>query len=321
MFIIKSLATVSQLRGTDSTGLFAAIHDNKRALSTHYKAAESATEFLRNPNTMNILSHQDVFMIAGHNRSATIGEISCDNAHPFKEGHIMGEHNGHIPEMQGTINGIVVPDSRVLFKKLSEVGPDAALRQADSGAYAVVYLNAKDGTLNFSRNDKRTLYFMETQDALFWASEWQFLDLVKNRDGSSITKYKPIQTLKPYSLLSYNLLSLSKTERDLEKKVVPPSSVPFIPRATPKEESKVATIKRKPGYYGYKGKNMNIKKAKQLISKGCAFNRDHHLTIDDSVHWINNKDCLCEECATNKAVLSFMGVSRSWEGVYEKGNK
>lgn len=169
---VTELGMVSSLRGIDSTGL-AIIKKRKHKLESEtLKALDNPVSVLSSTKAQNFLKDNHPLLVLGHARAATVGEIDEYNAHPIKEGKIIGCHNGTMwafapdKDKKGS-------DSRNLFRKISEDGLAEALGSTKSGAYALSFINTENRTLNFIRNAERPLYFMFSRDklTLYWASE------------------------------------------------------------------------------------------------------------------------------------------------------
>src|SRR5690606_6243238 len=121
------------------------------------------------------------FLILGHCRAATLGEVSDNNAHPFDMGNIIGAHNGTVHSIRG--KSATGTDSEALFKILSEEGLQETVNAAKHGAYALTWIDTNKHTLNIIRNSQRPLYTMLARGVLYWASEFYMLRLVGHRDN------------------------------------------------------------------------------------------------------------------------------------------
>lgn len=198
------------IRGHHATGV-AAIDTIDRSLVVEKKAIASP-EFLQEKEVMdNLFAVRHNFNIyVGHNRFATSGaKDDDDNAHPFIHGDIVGVHNGSLRKQSRLDDHKdFVVDSDNLFYQLNKTGLDDMLTKTD-GAFALVWYDRKDNSLNFLRNDERPLAIAKLSNGYWvWASEigmlrWlvkrhkslNFESTTEERDGSKI-KYDHIFNLE-----------------------------------------------------------------------------------------------------------------------------
>lgn len=224
----KELLTVSQLRGSDSTGvaaihkpqMFKRNHEKVRTFPYQYdKDTENSSVFLDDPGLLDkdakrrksLFTNNDVIALFGHCRSATVGAVSKANAHPFDFSNVIGVHNGtirqgaDIPELKEFES-----DSAALYASINKRGIEDTVDRLGKfgGAYSLVYFDKTKGTLNFIRNDERPMFFMYggySQDVLYWASEAEFLRLVAHRKNIKISEGTTIFSLKPWLLWSIGI--------------------------------------------------------------------------------------------------------------------
>lgn len=130
-------------------------------------------------------------MILGHNRFATVGKINAKCAHPYNFENIVGCHNGTIPEYRlrnmkedytkyGT-------DSEAVLANIDKFPLQEVMRDL-SGAWAFVWYDRRDDTLNMYRNDDRYLCYVydESRKTIFWASERGFIEAACARNKIKI---------------------------------------------------------------------------------------------------------------------------------------
>lgn len=209
---VKTLLRMSAERGPDSTGVFY-VHDpehhhenGKKTISMpafYEKEALSSFQFIEKrkntyPNTFSVMKSR---IIAGHCRSATIGKVSDENAHPFAFNNLVGMHNGTI-QFTSDLEHMneYETDSEALFRNLNDHGLQETIdRIGFRGAYSLVWFDKRQLTLNFFRNDQRPLFLMYTNNGnvLWWASEpWMLNGLAErknlNKGELGVWQLKPL---------------------------------------------------------------------------------------------------------------------------------
>ncbi len=189
MFV--QLGQISSLRGEDSTGIIVGArkkkHGNKVKIIPK-KAVENPVTFFSEWEVINAVKTEHSFLLAGHARAATSGKINLNNAHPIQSGDIFLMHNGTISKWDAPKGQEeTTSDSRIFAGKISGLGAIKAFEEADTGAYAVTFLDTHPAKRTFSiaRNPGRTLYVAMSLDgeAMMWASEAMFIELVLGRNG------------------------------------------------------------------------------------------------------------------------------------------
>lgn len=111
--------------------------------------------------------------IIGHNRYATTGSINRQNAHPFENASVVGVHNGTLKSKWRLADAKdYVVDSENIYHHIDKYGLKDAL-QFMEGAWALVWWDKENGSINFLRNKERPLYMAWSKDVkvLYWASE------------------------------------------------------------------------------------------------------------------------------------------------------
>lgn len=188
--LLNDMLVFSSVRGFDSTGV-AMIEES--GTKSHIVKAVGNPYDLFNYKPYDSLSTYNKTAMIGHCRKATVGGISRYTAHPFESsnGRVVGVHNGTLNGWRADFNRLrpkfaddFETDSQCLIEAIGEFGVEAALEYAD-GAYAVVYYDKQEKTLNFFRNDKRTLWYAWSEDrkTMLWASEHEMIHLAANRNG------------------------------------------------------------------------------------------------------------------------------------------
>jgi len=217
------LLIADSVRGTDSTGMFSVgIEGSCRTLRQighpfnligtkgYQKAMNMAAPWKK--------------IFAGHNRFATRGKPSVENAHPFIESHIVLMHNGTLTDYKHLPKQFEV-DSRALAHSVSQWGIDKTISHIE-GAFALVYYDNKEKTLNMCRNYARPLFVAinKEEKEVVWASEKEMITWAISRNKLSGTFEiidVPTQKLHSFSLKEFGL-----TVRDLP---YPGSEIPKPP--------------------------------------------------------------------------------------------
>lgn len=164
--------------------------------------------------------------LLGHNRHATKG--ASDNhayAHPFQHEHINLMHNGSLTSHHALTTETFVVDSEAICRALVDT-PIEELVPKLRGAFALVWVDSKQQTLNFVRNDERplALAYNLTRNTIYWASERDMLHWLLNREGLTTNKVSydniielPIGEVWSFPLTknSVNIADVTKTKVEL----------------------------------------------------------------------------------------------------------
>ena len=224
MSFFQKLLLLNQDRGIHSTGVVAVTRrreettkGKKRTIPSQllmWKEARSAYDFLNFDDLDKKNKKESIFkgatkqLVFGHCRHATVGKINMQNAHPFAIGDIVGVHNGTIKiAFEGHKD--YETDSEAFFALINKVGIKDALQEVESWtstAYAIVYVNRKDSTLNIVRNADRPLKmaYNKNRNLLAWSSEGVDLLYAAAKKGIEI-QYADIFEPKPYHHYKYDL--------------------------------------------------------------------------------------------------------------------
>ncbi len=199
--LFKNLLLVDQIRGYHATGIIKV--DVKDNTAHFHKAALDAVDFLAMESTKDFLNKNRGHILIGHNRYATMGSKSDHaNAHPFNQDHITLVHNGGVDswgldQLEGHDDKSVAVDSHMVTMTIAKHGIKKAVTEHLSGAFALVWWDSKERSLNFIRNSDRPLYLASTTSgSLVWASERGMLDVFLKREGRA-TGYRLEPTMLP----------------------------------------------------------------------------------------------------------------------------
>ena len=214
---------VDTLRGEHSTGIFCtdAIQPNEEPFV--FKKAMAGYDFLELNKTQEIINDIDKYtFIVGHNRKATQGSTVTKNAHPFQHEHITLVHNGTLDTRNGVPgSSLIEVDSEAICYAIAKNGAKDILPKLD-GAYALVWYDSLQCTLNLARNNDRPLHFAFSEDGdnMFFASEpWMIRELV-----SSSFKVKVVYKLKAGVHMQLDAMALDLKDYGVNNFNILPSS-------------------------------------------------------------------------------------------------
>lgn len=180
--IFAHMLWVDSIRGYDSTGMFFQETDGT---VDHYKKPIPGWDFVQTREAKRVLSNlNDRKFVVGHNRAATRGAVSAQNAHPFEFGPVTGVHNGTLTDFTRLSNfetGLQV-DSQHLYKGIEMEGSAAIIPELN-GAFALFWADTEDHSLHFVRNDRRPYCFakLKDKDIMLGASEQTMLEWLIER--------------------------------------------------------------------------------------------------------------------------------------------
>ncbi len=192
--LMKRLLLFDYFRGPDSTGL-AAIRSNGDAKIA--KIASHPLDLFDTKKFADALNGYQSRAFIGHNRLATKGGVSTVNAHPYHYDHIVGAHNGTLDvsswkALEEALDEKTDVDSQAVFMHIAKFGVEATLPLMQ-GAWALVWFDQAEGTLNFLRNGQRPFWYAYSEDFshVFWASEWRTLDdAIFGTQANNVTQHK-----------------------------------------------------------------------------------------------------------------------------------
>lgn len=208
--IFQHLLIYNSTRGLDSTGAGSVKRHNAHGKAPQMVVAKE----LGNPFELLSIERKgqhdidDVLSgtqraLLGHCRAKTTGAVHRKNAHPFMFDNIMGTHNGTLSYMtQQKMTGAkkFETDSEALYYEIEQFGISEAMKKIRASerenvqhpdAYALVWYDGKNNSINFLRNKERPLYFCFSKDRqkMFWSSEKYHLASATNDAITHEEKY------------------------------------------------------------------------------------------------------------------------------------
>lgn len=224
---LEDLIYVTQLRGTHSAGMIYSylekdyIKKTEQHMIGHVKEEGLPWNFVKNNKEVGEQQRKlDNKVMAFHCRYATKGGVSKDNAHPFRDGDIVLMHNGTLRNDYQLNNKYFPVDSQAVTHYLAqEDNTVQSFVSKAEGAFALIWMDYRDGSLNFVRNDERTLFFAENDDFIVWASEASFLTFINDRHALHLDHPA---AFTPFVHRKYDVLTGEMVEVELEKPVKKP---------------------------------------------------------------------------------------------------
>ncbi|MNS09587.1 Glutamine--fructose-6-phosphate aminotransferase [isomerizing] [compost metagenome] len=196
--IFKRLLELDTIRGPHSTGILGV---DARGFTSVVKKVGTPWD-LYEYKQFDEIFRKRLTVLLGHNRWATKGKIIAQNAHPFEHDHIIGVHNGTLRNQSLLINHQKFEvDSDNIFHSISEVGVDDTVKNL-SGAFALVWYDSAQETINFVRNTERpiNICMSENRKTIYWASEAWMLEVTLKLAN---VKHHPIFEPASGELFSY----------------------------------------------------------------------------------------------------------------------
>lgn len=198
--MVEDMLEMDIVRGRDSTGV--AFINNKDV--TVVKDIKLPTELMVDPAYVEAARRQRHCYI-GHNRAATRGSVTKDNAHPFQVGKITLVHNGTLNTTWQMPNRLAYDtDSECIANAINSFGIKETWR-ALNGAATLVWWDNDEKTLNFASNGKRPMAFCSLEDfeGFVFSSERWTLQAAAMRNGVKLKD--PEKNMKPKDDVHYKV--------------------------------------------------------------------------------------------------------------------
>jgi predicted glutamine amidotransferase len=192
--VFEELLSVDVVRGPHSTGMASITRKDNQAILA--KEIGPPGELLYTQKYKDALRPTaDIKCLIGHNRYATVGKITEENAHPFDFDTIVGAHNGNVSSSKWKMfeGKNFETDSEAAFSNINKYGINHTLNLLNEhkyarDAYALVWYDKVTDSINFVRNSERTLFYAYAEDlcTVLWASELDMLKWINKRNNIKI---------------------------------------------------------------------------------------------------------------------------------------
>ena len=288
--IVENLLHIDALRGEDSVGLAAFYNDGEMELLK--KANIPVLDFLKADEykTMKTAVISRGKVMIGHNRKATKGNITDENAHPWLiDNRYLFMHNGTLHGHKHLADTEV--DSEALGIHLTKCeGDKDKLEEALSkvhGAYACIWIDQVKEKLYILKNKERTLHIGYTTFGTVIASEAGFIAAAVMRNNTKLTSHESVDddTLYEFDLNKSDDTCVIPKKTKLEPKKAK-ASCKHTTKATGKDgyqvvaaamNSKTAGINKDNVFFRGAASKQNFKRFKrQLLGRRIDFYMDDY---------------------------------------------
>lgn len=223
--IFKRLLYIGVERGPDSTGVFSVANDGTTDI---LKEAVPSFSFMEREPVKDLLkkAYTCSTFLVGHNRRATQGKVTDENAHPFVDGNIVLVHNGSLWNHRSVEQVDVDSHAIAISLNKSENDVEQVFNKL-KGPAACVWYNNTNKSLNFFRNKERPLFFYNAGSATFFASEWLMLYYALLKEGVKWDNEKctPLEVHKHIQFFKKADGGASKISDDVDIKIEESSPV------------------------------------------------------------------------------------------------
>lgn len=244
----RRLLELDTIRGPHSTGIFSV----KTGKDCHlFKQTGTPWDLYQYKGCEDIFKYTSNVLL-GHNRWATKGKVNRANAHPFEFDNVAGVHNGTLRTVYQLDDHTKFDvDSENIYHHMNKHGVHDTLPKLN-GAFALVWYDKVEETINFARNDERPLFyaFSENMKTLVWASEPWMIDIAMRGEDIKMGAIVPVpvNTLMTFEVKFGFINNSQPFERarirtfkgyEAEKKVVT-----LTPRVTASTTSTTPVVKK-----------------------------------------------------------------------------
>lgn len=189
--IFNDLLWMDALRGKDSTGIASVAGWNKEVRLLKIPGDPS---IIQNMKAYDSLVNPTACALIGHNRYRTVGAVSAANAHPFCFDGLVGAHNGTLDDFARRKledHNEFGTDSEALFNNIDIHGVKETISEM-TGAWALLWYDRYQNTVNFLRNEKRPLFFAfkKGKKVMYVASEAYMIRAAAARNGVELDEGK-----------------------------------------------------------------------------------------------------------------------------------
>jgi hypothetical protein len=212
--VFDDLLQIDVIRGQDSTGV---ISVNRRgaeymrdACVPQFLMADDDYDKMTGRVGINPFAH----VLMGHNRAATKGKVTLENAHPFFHENILLMHNGtvnHLHPIHKDLEGRFDTDSETICHAVAKKGIDWAWQRID-GAATLAYYDVGSEEMCLITNGKRPLCYAYTKDkkGVIYASEAWMIRGICHRHGVELEENK-VFAANHHTLLTFKWDSVKRT--------------------------------------------------------------------------------------------------------------
>ena len=184
--LFENMLLVDTLRGKDSTGAFTRFRNGDLRVIKHGSHPLNLYRTDEWKDFRQQVNNRGKFVI-GHNRAATRGEVSTDNAHPFIEDKIILVHNGTIRNQETLTEVKTKVDSHAIAHALATQSYAEVLPKIE-GAFSLVWYDTEQDRLYVTRNEERPMNILVSDDFYMLSSEAWIAGMLASRQSIKVTE-------------------------------------------------------------------------------------------------------------------------------------